>query len=188
MKTASHTTFDDTETVPVDAPCPRSSFRVAAAPRKSSRTRRIEQLRVLVAELMVRDLGCAAAAALLGCSVSAARAYLHELRAAGVLAASRIRQPARSVDKMAFRLHPDTLLVHAFLDTLADAQHCDVISTKRGGHKVDARTNVRHFHIMRDDCHISLKVSSAPAQRDPLVAALFGAPCLAKQGAAMQIE
>ena len=36
--------------------------------------------------------------------------------------------------------------------------------------------NGRHFHILADDTHYAIRVNRGPVTRDPLVAALFGAP------------
>lgn len=135
----------------------------------------MEKLHALVAELAVRNMGYGAAALFLACSSSAARNYMHELRDAGVIAAALIRQSAGCIDKMAFHLNPDPSLAQNFLATLDASRRVNKISTRGGGHQVDACANVRHFHIMRDDVEMSLKVSSTPVQRDPLVAALFGA-------------
>lgn len=40
---------------------------------------------------------------------------------------------------------------------------------------IAARNPTRHFHILHDDAHYMVRVDRAPAMRDPLVAAFFGA-------------
>lgn len=40
---------------------------------------------------------------------------------------------------------------------------------------IAARDPSRHFHILEDDVHYSVRVSRTPVQRDVLVAAFFGA-------------
>jgi len=47
---------------------------------------------------------------------------------------------------------------------------------------IAARDPHRHFHILDDDEHYAVRVSRAPAKRDPYVAALFG-PAPAQMGA-----
>jgi len=130
-------------------------------------------LHALIAELKVRNMG--AVALFLACSSSAARNYLHELRDAGVIASALIRQSAVCIDKMVFYLNPDPALAQNYLATLDACRSGNKIKTKGGEHQVEARANVRHFHIVRDDVSIALTVGSTSAQRDSLVAALFGA-------------
>lgn len=40
---------------------------------------------------------------------------------------------------------------------------------------VAAKDPARHFHILEDDEHFTIRINRAPAARDPLVAAFFGA-------------
>lgn len=181
MKTISNSLFNDGEVTCLDAHRCGSPRQVTVAPLRASSARRIEQLRALVAELMMRDIGYVGVATLLKCSQSAARIYVQELRNAGIITASPIRQPPDCVDKFAYRLHSDPQQVRAFLATLSQPQRCNISSPRKGGHTDEASSNVRRFHIMQDDANISLRVSDAPAQRDPLVAALFGAPGLSKK-------
>ncbi|WP_119810054.1 hypothetical protein [Massilia cavernae] len=116
-------------------------------PRPSS-VRRISNLRALVEEFGKRDLGCAAAALFLSCSFSSARNYIVELLDAGVLAAHPVRQGAGCLDRTLYQLTADRLARQRFLATLAES----------------------------DDAGFSFGPGDRPARRDPLVAALFGAP------------
>lgn len=152
-----------------------SGFQLASTPVRQSSARRMANLHALIAELKVRNMGYGAVALFLACSSSAARNYMHELRDAGVIASALIRQSAGCIDKMAFYLNPDPALAQNYLATLDASKRGNKIVTKGGEHQVDARANVRHFHIVRDDARIALAVGSTSAQRDPLVAALFGA-------------
>ncbi|RJG21487.1 hypothetical protein D3872_06720 [Massilia cavernae] len=110
--------------------------------------RRISNLRALVEEFGKRDLGCAAAALFLSCSFSSARNYIVELLDAGVLAAHPVRQGAGCLDRTLYQLTADRLARQRFLATLAES----------------------------DDAGFSFGPGDRPARRDPLVAALFGAP------------
>lgn len=169
-------TFNDGEVTGPDAGGGGSLRQMSVTTLRASSVRRMEQLRALVSELMIRDIGYTGVATLLKWSQSAARMYVQELRGAGIVAAGPIRQPADCVDKIVFRLNSNSQQVQAFLATLSQSQRCNIAPSRKGEHKDEARSNVRRFHIMQDDAKISLRVSDAPAQRDPLVAALFGAP------------
>jgi hypothetical protein len=152
-----------------------SSLRLAAAPMRKSSLRRIEKLHVLVAQLIMRDIEPNTVVTVLMCSPSAARNYVEQLRDAGLIKLVPVRSAAGRVGRTAYRLHHDRERVSAFLTTLSEPGHGGKISTRNGGHAIEPRSH-RRFHIMRDDVGISLRISNAPAQRDPLVAALFGAP------------
>lgn len=187
MKTISNSLFNDGKVTYLDFHRGGSSRQLTVATLRVSSARRIEQLRALVAELMMRDIGYVGVATLLQCSKSAARMYVQELRGAGMITARPIRQPADCVDKLAYRLHSDPQQVQAFLAKLSQSQRCNITSQRNGGQKVEASSNVRRFHIMQDDANISLMVSEAPAQRDPLVTALFGSPGLMKKNVVKKI-
>jgi hypothetical protein len=123
-----------------------TSRHIASRP---SSARRIDKLRALVAAFGARDIGNAGVALLLDCSLTAARNYLAELLDAGVIDAHPVRQAAGCLDRTLYRRSADPLAAGAFLATLVSA-----------------------------DCvaGLSAGAGSAPARRDPLVAALFGAP------------
>ncbi|WP_426193447.1 hypothetical protein [Massilia sp. DWR3-1-1] len=114
-----------------------------------SSARRIDKLGALVAAFAARDLGNAGVALLLECSLTAARNYLAELLDAGVIDAHPVRQAAGCLDRTLYRRSADPLAAGVFLAALT-----------------------------RADCvaGCSPGAGSAPARRDPLVAALFGAP------------
>jgi len=47
------------------------------------------------------------------------------------------------------------------------------------------RDPARHFHILEDDEHYAIRLGRTPIERDPLVAALFGATATTVQSAAV---
>ncbi|RJG14453.1 hypothetical protein D3872_17715 [Massilia cavernae] len=102
----------------------------------------------MVEEFGERDIGCAAAAMLLNCSLTAARNYILELLDAGVVASHPVRQDAGCLDRTLYQLSADRPLVQRFLATLADTDRAD----------------------------FPFGAPNPPARRDPLVTALFGAP------------
>lgn len=116
---------------------------------RPSSVRRICNLRALVEEFGERDIGCAAAALFLSCSLTSARNYVSELLDAGVVASHPVRQGAGCLDRTLYQLTTDRLVLRRFLEGLAEFEGAD-----------------------------SFGAGDPPARRDPLVAALFGAPGL----------
>jgi hypothetical protein len=143
-------------------------------PLRATRKRRIARLQAIVAELKVRDLGCAGTAALVECSQSAARLYLAELREAGVICARTIRQGAGNADKFAHRLSSDEQLIERFLAMLGDSMRSDSDCACVGLRDVPATALVRRFHLIRDDDKTPHRVSNSLPVPDPLISALFG--------------
>lgn len=145
-------------------------------PLRATSKRRIARLQTIIAELKVRDLGCAGTAALVDCSQSAARLYLAELREAGVICSRTIRQAAGNADKFGHRLHSDQQLIERFLAKLGNSMQSGAVSACVSVHDVDvsASAQVRRFHLIRDDDKTSHKVSNSIPQPDPLICALFG--------------
>ena len=152
-------------------------------PARPSSARRVVNLRALISEFAARNMGYCGVALFLNCSESTARNYVHELIDHRVIAYPRIRAQASCVDRTVYSLNPDPLIVRQFFETL-------VVSESRRRHSVSAgryggpgpvwSKNARHVHILWDDVAIVDSAQSAPVQRDPLVAALFGAPRLQK--------
>lgn len=143
---------------------------------RPSSARRLRNLRGLVAEFAERDIGHTGVALLLGCSLSAARNYVAELLDAGVVASHPVRQAAGRMDRRLYRLTVDPLAVHSYLAALARS-HGDGEVAEWG----DAAVNETIPEAVRIHRAWSAADFSpgAPARRDPLVAALFGAPRLA---------
>lgn len=119
---------------------------------KRATTRRIENLLALTTELAARELDFLAASEFLQCSHSATRNYLYELRKAAVAVPCRPGKGGR-FESQIFRLSEDPARVKAFVTLLTAGTHTRAASAR------DSRT----------------LNPSETAQRDPLVAALFGA-------------
>jgi hypothetical protein len=133
---------------------------------------RIERLNALLAAFAVRDLGHADVAALLECSGSSARNYVFELIDSGVIRSSH--ESDGRYDKAVYRLSPNRLLVDAFRASLADAQKnhqkCDAPLARS---VQDTGRDLREYRAGSDP---ACEPGIFSARRDPLVAALFGAP------------
>jgi hypothetical protein len=146
----------------------------APAMRPSS-ARRLCIMRALVAELAGRDIGHAGVALFLGCSLSAARNYVSELLDAGVVAAHPARKDAGCMDRKLYRLTVDPLAVHKYLAALARSNGGRGVAGWGEGEAEDTIPDVERIRRSWSVADFSL---GAPARRDPLVAALFGAPRL----------
>lgn len=142
---------------------------------RPSSVRRLGNLRALVSEFSGRDIGSSGVALLLGCSLSAARNYVAELLDAGVVAPSPVKQKAGCVDRTLYRLNADPLAVHQFLAALARSHDVDGMPALRGAVERQAPPDPIHVHRQWRDAGLCFAANNAPARRDPLVAALFGA-------------
>lgn len=112
---------------------------------------RIERLTALVAAFSARDLSLDDVAALLRCSASSARNYAFELADAGIILCAPPQPADRCADRHLFAITRQTALVDAFMAGLANP----------GGFAVARASGGNPFPVV--------------VQRDPLVAALFGA-------------
>jgi hypothetical protein len=131
-----------------------------------SSERRRANLHALVLEFTRRDIGPACVSALLGCSLSASRYYLATLLDAGLVVPQSVRHGTACGKRKAFTLSADAAAVRDFLDSLA-APHR---SAGPGG-----ASNDGHVRRVWHGANHWRTAACAPAQRDPLVAALFGA-------------
>jgi DNA-binding MarR family transcriptional regulator len=135
---------------------------------------RIERLNALLAAFSVGDLNHADVAALLQCSGSSARNYVFELIDAGVIRSSHGQSDGR-YDRAVYRLSPNRLLVDAFRASLANTRKChdsrDALARSDGQ---DIACDLRQCPVF--DAGSASEAGSLAARRDPLVAALFGAP------------
>jgi len=128
---------------------------------------RIDNLRRLVAELMIRPLRRDEIGNLLQMGPSGVRKYLVDL-------GSRITTARVDSESMCF-LAITTEQAQAYLAQLATApvaRPTDVPKRPSDIAKIGAG---RLVHIMEDDVHYSVRLSLVTPARDPLVAALFGA-------------
>lgn len=117
-------------------------------------------------------MGYLSVAALLQCSPSAARQYLYQLRDAAVVSF----RPGRRVDCADcgnYSLNADPAVAQNFFATLAESACSARISVRTNRPKHAGIPGAPYFHIMDGDI-LPLRMSNAPARRDPLVVALFG--------------
>lgn len=137
---------------------------------RSSTKRRIARLNALLSELAARDISHLDVVRFFGCSLSAARNYMRELRDAAVVTLETSAERKTSIDHERYRLSPNARLVKDFMD----AQYSHRILAAGRLPRRDIPSGSRHFHILADDVKYAVKICNLPARRDPLVAALFG--------------
>lgn len=126
---------------------------------------RIENLRRLVVELLVRSMRREEVGDFLEMGPSGVRKYIKELGDR----VSIVRTPDGPVYFIAMTLEQ----AQSYLKQLAAVP----VSRPTGRPKAIAERTLdssRRIHIMKDDSHYSVRLHSAPAARDPLVAAFFG--------------
>jgi hypothetical protein len=110
-------------------------------------------LRALVAEFALRDMGCVDVSLFLACSPSGARNYIKRLLDAGIVA------PRRAGVRTVYRMKPYA--------RLADPPRIGAAPGGDRGPAIAAQAAVGH------------DPQALPMMRDPLVAALFGRPAAA---------
>lgn len=126
---------------------------------------RIENLRRLVAELLVRSMRRDEVGDLLEMGPSGVRKYIKDL-------GDRVTT-VRTPDGPVYFIAMAPAQAQAYLTQLAAVP----VSRATGRPKPIAERALdpsRRIHIMKDDSHYSVRLHSAPAARDPLVAAFFG--------------
>ena len=128
---------------------------------------RIDNLRRLVAELMIRPLRRDEIRNLLQMGPSGVRKYLVDL-------GSRVTTARVDSESMCF-LAITTDQAQAYLAQLATAPVARPTGVPKRSSDIVKLGAGRLVHIMEDDVHYSVRLHSAVPARDPLVAALFGA-------------
>jgi len=136
---------------------------------------RMERLRTLVAELMTRDLPADELAWVLKLSPSGARKYVGDLTAAGVIALATPVAGAGPAPGRVYTLAVTPEQAQTYLTGLTTSAPVRAARESKSTLSIASREAGRRFHIMQDDAPFSIRVSRAPAMRDPLVAAFFGA-------------
>ncbi len=136
---------------------------------------RMERLRTLVGELLTRDLPADELADVLKLSPSGGRKYVGDLTAAGVIALATPVGGAVPAAGRVYTLAVTPEQVQVYLASLATTAPVRAARESKSALSIAAREAGRRFHIMQDDAPFSIRVSRAPAMRDPLVAAFFGA-------------
>ena len=145
----------------------------------SATLRRIENMQKLIAELQNHEMLADEIAWFLKFSPSGARKYIRDLRDAGVIELARyIEGTATYLGKAVYQLTPDAERVKAFLAAIAQPKREGAPPRKERPslREQSMAGSGRHFHILADDTHYAIRVNRGPVTRDPLVAALFGAP------------
>jgi hypothetical protein len=130
---------------------------------------RIERLTVLIAAFSANDLRQIDVAALLKCSTASARNYITDLMDAGVIAPSSHDQVNRGTFQLRYSLSADTFIVEEFREALANPRQGNI--TRAASVKKDV--------YLACSAPAGIEGADQPqvvARRDPLVAALFGAP------------
>ena len=127
---------------------------------------RLDNLRRLVAALLVGPLSREAIGNLLEMGPSGVRKYLNDL-------GERITT-ARGDDGLMCYLAITPEQAHAYLAQLAAAPVSRPTGLPKRPKDVATIGAGRHIHVMQDDMHFAVRLHSAPAARDPLVAAFFG--------------
>jgi hypothetical protein len=136
-------------------------------------TARIENLRNLVSALINGELERDEIGQVLQVGPSGIRKYLAEL--GDKLEVSRYTDPAPGFKGFpVYRLSISPDAAREYLDSLAAAESRPR-NESTSAIAIAARNPARHFHIMRDDTHFSVRICRTPPMRDPMVAAFFGA-------------
>ena len=136
---------------------------------------RMERLRTLVTELLIRDLPADELAWVLKLSPSGARKYIGDLTAAGVIALATPVGGAAPASGRVYTLAVTPEQAQAYMAGLATAAPVRAARESKSALSIAAREAGRRFHIMQDDAPFSIRVNRAPVMRDPLVAAFFDA-------------
>jgi hypothetical protein len=147
------------------APCQDGLESVAGMMRPSS-VKRVANIRSLLAELSRRDIGRIGVAALLQCSLSAARIYLMELCDARVVSLRPVRPGESHGNHSVYRLTNNEPDVREFLALLEGAP---------GATRQVRDPEPRQMRRTWRPAGCVPVAGEGPARRDPLVAALFGA-------------
>jgi DNA-binding transcriptional ArsR family regulator len=143
-----------------------------------STARRLANMRLLLAELALREMQVDEIAKLLSASSSAARNYVYELRDAGVVDAVHDRDGRFRACKPSYRLSSNPAKSRDFIEAMVNSERDARVLVRPGtaGKRGQVIVGIaRRVHIMGDDVHYSIRVDREPVRRDPLVTALFGA-------------
>lgn len=135
---------------------------------------RIERMRDLVSALMVRAQRRDDIANMLKLSPSGVRKYLAELGSRVTIARFE-DETSTSRGMPVYCLTISIEQAQAYLLQLGAMPRARAAKGQRSAMSIAAHDPSRHIHIMADDAHYAVRLHTAPAARDPLVAALFGA-------------
>jgi len=133
---------------------------------------RVEKLRILINALLASQMERDAIGEMLQVGPSGVRKYVAEL---GAMVARQVDVTAALESVTVYRLTITEAEAQAYLDGLTSNTCARAVVEPKSSLLAAARDPSRHFHIMRDDAHFSVRVSRTPPMRDPMVAAFFGA-------------
>lgn len=140
---------------------------------------RIARMNALMSAFAVRDMGHLEAATLLQCSQSSARNYMFELMDAGVIIPADA-QGRRRAAKPVYRLNHDTRVIDGYKAELGCTP--EYVGARTGANPQDRAPKPVQRDRQLSSVRLSDRYAGSPyaaneaaVQRDPLVAALFGA-------------
>jgi len=134
---------------------------------------RLERMRTLVSVLMVRALRRDDIADMLKLSPSGVRKYVAELGARIMIARFEDGTPTW-LGTPVYCLAISIEQAQAYLLQLGGTPRVRPAKGQRSAMSSAANDPSRHIHVMVDDAHYAVRLHTAPAARDPLVAAFFG--------------
>lgn len=134
---------------------------------------RLERMRILVSTLMVRALRRDEIADMLELSPSGVRKYVAELGSRITIARFEDQTPT-SRGTPVYCLAISIELAQAYLLQLGGMPRARAAKGQKTAMTSAANDPSRHIHILADDAHYAVRLHTAPASRDPLVAAFFG--------------
>lgn len=135
---------------------------------------RAERLRNLVNALLLDELESDEISEILQVGPSGARKYLAELGDM-IMIHRRIDATPTSKGLPIYRLAITADEAREYLDSLAAGPASRPVKQPASALAMAARDPRRHFHILADDTHYSIRPNRTPPMRDPMVAAFFGA-------------
>jgi hypothetical protein len=150
-------------------------------PAISARERRAQQLLKLIEQLTVRSMTTIEAAHLLNCKSACAQKYLQQLRDEEVIILER-HPESSACSKAVYRLSSNFAKIREFQELIVQPKRHrssreKLISLQAQGSilNVTIGEHGQRIYMLADETHHAIRPNNDPVQRDPLVAALFGA-------------
>jgi Rps23 Pro-64 3,4-dihydroxylase Tpa1-like proline 4-hydroxylase len=147
----------------------------------SARERRAQQLLKLIEQLTVRSMTTIEAAHLLNCKSACAQKYLQQLRDEEVIVLER-HPESSACSKAVYRLSSNSAKIREFQELIVQPKRNrssreKLMSLQAQGSilNVTIGEHGQRIYMLADETHHAIRQHNDPVQRDPLVAALFGA-------------
>lgn len=138
--------------------------------------RRRSKFQLLVAEFALRDLDAVAVAEFLDCSTTAAHQFVNILLGAAVIEPYRASKATGSFMRRGYRLNSNAAVISGFWPTWRRrSSAASFRNTARSRPNRPISRIACHFHLLVGERNEGVLAHRKPVQRDPLVAALFGA-------------